>query len=230
MGNPPRRLWARAPYGSCLTERASMHQDFHTPTHENQLLLFQLDLVCSYASKRLTLRGPADARRRPASLVHDDCSSLLDGLLITRTDLRKPGRSPGCGEGDEGKLDAIARPLCCPPDLFIKKMQRHAGRKITRPSTDGGPVDEGDYITPRRPARREARAARRPRRRIRRPMRRPCRRDCRRSMPTVCASAGLDATSAGAVTAIAAAANQPKSLRRETSSDIQTSHNVGAPR
>ena len=91
----------------------------------------------------------------------------------------------------------------------------------------GGLEDEKViYITPRRPARRAARDARRPRRRIRRPMRRPCRRDCRRSMPTVCASAGSDATRAGAVTAIAAAANQPNSLRRETCSNIQTSQSV----
>ena len=43
-------------------------------------------------------------------------------------------------------------------------------------------------------------------------------------MPTVWASAGSDATSAGAVTAIAAAANQPNSLRRETASDMKTSY------
>ena len=93
-----------------------------------------------------------------------------------------------------------------------------------------GRLEDGKviYITPRRPARRAARDARRPRRRIRRPMRRPCRRDCRRSMPTVCASAGSDATRAGAVTAIAAAANQPNSLRRETCSNIQTSQSSAA--
>jgi hypothetical protein len=28
------------------------HQDFHAPTHEDQLLLSQLDLLCSYARKR----------------------------------------------------------------------------------------------------------------------------------------------------------------------------------
>jgi hypothetical protein len=43
-------------------------------------------------------------------------------------------------------------------------------------------------------------------------------------MPTVCASAGSDATSAGAVTAIAAAANQPNNLRREIASDMKTSY------
>jgi hypothetical protein len=43
-------------------------------------------------------------------------------------------------------------------------------------------------------------------------------------MPTVWASAGSDATSAGAVTAIAAAANQPNSLRREIASDMKTSY------
>jgi hypothetical protein len=41
-------------------------------------------------------------------------------------------------------------------------------------------------------------------------------------MPTVWASAG-SGSSAGAVTAIIAAANQPKSLRRDTGSDIRTS-------
>jgi hypothetical protein len=43
-------------------------------------------------------------------------------------------------------------------------------------------------------------------------------------MPTVWASAGSDAMSAGAVTAIAAAANQPNSLRREIASDMKTSY------
>jgi hypothetical protein len=69
-----------------------------------------------------------------------------------------------------------------------------------------------------------AREAARPVRRTVRPMRRPARRSWRRSMPTVCASAGSDATSAGAVTAIAAAANQPNNLRRETASDMKTSY------
>jgi hypothetical protein len=43
-------------------------------------------------------------------------------------------------------------------------------------------------------------------------------------MPTVWASAGSDATSAGAVTAIAVAANQPNNLRREIASDMKTSY------
>jgi hypothetical protein len=39
------------------------------------------------------------------ALLVDDYQSFFDGLLITRTDLRKPGRSPGSGEGDDGKHD-----------------------------------------------------------------------------------------------------------------------------
>jgi hypothetical protein len=54
------------------------HQDFHAPTHENQLLLFQLDLVCSYAWKKLTISALA---RAPRSRGHG-CEGLASGREV----------------------------------------------------------------------------------------------------------------------------------------------------